>query len=366
MPPLADAIVRAEAFHLGIPSVYGGPPPRGTAQWPILELLLIRLETADGLVGWGEGFGHRACATTKRAFDTLVAPLVLHRTATDIPSLGSELRRALYTYGLDGPVGFALSGLDIALWDLQGQRSEMPIYQLLNPALTTPPVVPAYASLLRYGDADRSGEAVADAVRRGHSSVKLHEATVEAVRVAREAVGPDIGLSLDVNCRWSVEESIDLARRLEPHRLDWIEEPCWPPTAEALAHVAAATKTPIAAGENAGSLAELERLGSTGRLGFLQPSAAKLGGLSGLIAARAMAQRIGTSVATHSAYFGPALAATTHFCAAIGEACEWYDCRLEQSPSGLLPENGELRLSGQPGLGVAIPNDLVSLYTMGP
>ncbi len=361
--PAPDTIVAAEAFHLGIPSVYGGPSPRGVAQWPIIELVLIRIETADGLIGWGEGFGHKACATTKRAFDTLVAPLIITRTSAPIVENSAYLRRALYTYGLDGPIGFALSGLDIALWDLAGQRAGKPVYQLLNPALSSAHV-PAYASLLRYGDADKVGEAVADAVRRGHRAVKLHEATLDTVIAARNAAGSDIELSLDVNCRWTVEESIANAKAMESQHFAWIEEPCWPPTAEALGEVAAASTTPIAAGENAGSLAELERLGRAG-LGYLQPSAAKLGGLSGLLAARDLAQRAGVRIATHSAYFGPALAATAHFNAAIGDACEWYDCRLEASPGGLLPRDGQLALSAAPGLGLNITTELISQYRIG-
>ncbi len=260
--------------------------------------------------------------------------------------------------GWTAPSALPLSGLDIALWDLLGQRRGVPVYRLLNPG-TASQIVPAYASLLRYGDADRVGEAVADAVRRGHRAVKLHEASIEAVAAARAAAGPDIELSLDVNCRWSVDEAIEMAHALERYDLDWIEEPCWPPTAEALARVAASTRTPIAAGENAGSLAELERLGTTGKAGYLQPSAAKLGGLSGLLAARDLAARLGVPMATHSAYFGPALAATAHFCAAFGLPCEWYDCRLEQWPYGLAPETGQLKLSDTPGLGGQIPHDLI-------
>lgn len=358
-----DTIVKAEAIHLGIPSVYGGPPPRGVAQWPIIELVLIRIETSDGLVGWGEGFGHKSCATTKRAFDTLVSSSIIGLRLRGIDEFLAPLRRSLYTYGLDGPIGFALSGLDIALWDIVGQRAGKPVYQLLNPSLTEAKV-PAYASLLRYGDADKVGEAVANAVARGHRAVKLHEATVDTVISARDAAGPDIELSLDVNCRWTVDEAIANAKAMQSQHFSWIEEPCWPPTADALGQVAAASTTPIAAGENAGSLAELERLGRAG-LTYLQPSAAKLGGISGLVAAHDLAKRLDVKIATHSAYFGPALSATAHFNASIGDACEWYDCRLEASPSGLLPVDGTLILSGAPGLGLSISADLINQYRIG-
>ncbi|GGA66847.1 enolase [Nitratireductor aestuarii] len=353
-------IASAAAFHLAIPSVYGGPQPRD-AQWPFINLVLVKVETAGGIVGWGEAFGHNASATSKAAFDTMVAPLVIGTDASDIAGLGAKLRRMMFTYGLEGPLGFALSGLDIALWDIRGKAEGKPVHQLLEPS-SQPGSVPAYASLLRYGDPGMAGEAVADAVARGHGAVKLHEATVEAVAAAREAVGPDLPLTLDVNCRWSVEESIANARALRAHNLDWLEEPCWPAQPEHLARIARETGVPMAAGENAGSLAGLKQLASVGKVAYIQPSAAKIGGLSGLLEAKRIAERNRVRLATHSAYFGPALAATLQFCAANHSECEWYDCRLEAWPAGIAPSDGMLEVPNTPGLGVVIDEALIRTY----
>lgn len=354
-------IASVEAFHLAIPSVYGGPQPKAAAQWPFINMVTVRVETRGGLVGWGEAFGHNVAATSKAALETLVAPLAVGAEATDIAGLGTKLRRALFTYGLDGPIGFALSGLDIALWDIRGQAQGQPVHRLLNPA-SEATEVSAYASLLRYGDAGMAGEAAAHAVARGHRAVKLHEADVQSVISARAAVGPDVPLTLDVNCRWSVDESIGNAKRLKEQNLDWIEEPCWPPEPEQLARIGAESGVPMAAGENAGSLAGLERIATVGRAAYIQPSAAKIGGISGLLAAREIAARHGTKLATHSAYFGPALAATLHFCAANGLDCEWYDCRLEAWPAGLSPEGGALAVPPEAGLGIAVDDGLIKNY----
>lgn len=362
---MSDPIAQVESFHLAIPSVYGGPPPRGTPQWPLIELVLVRVETKGGFVGWGEAFGHRISATTHAAMESLVAPLCIGLDGTSIEGTAATLGRALYMYGLDGPISFALSGINIALWDIAGQRSGRPVAQLLAPGTVTRSV-DAYASLLRYGDADLVAEAAADAVRRGHRAVKLHEATLEATAAARSAIGKQIDLTLDVNCRWSVDEAIATAKRLGPLALDWLEEPCWPNDAESLARVAAASSVPVAAGENAGTLAELGRIASIGRATVIQPSAAKIGGISGLVAAQSLAARLGAKVATHSAYFGPALAATVQFCAAFGLDCEWYDCRLETSPSDFVPEDGRFVLTEAAGLGVRIDPDLIKTYRVAP
>src|SRR5690349_6198400 len=124
------SIVKVEAFHIAIPSVYGGPAPRGAAQWPKLHMLLVRVTTDDGLVGWGEAFGHNACATTKVAIETLVAPLCLRADAADIDGLGAHLRRALHVYGIGSAVLYALSGIDIALWDIRAKRDGKAMHQL--------------------------------------------------------------------------------------------------------------------------------------------------------------------------------------------------------------------------------------------
>lgn len=354
-------IASAESFHLAIPSVYGGPQPRQGAQWPFINLVLIRIETAGGQVGWGEAFGHNVSATSKAAFDSMVAPLIVGADAADIAGLFLKLRRALFTYGLKGPIGYALSGLDIALWDIRGKAEGKPVHQLLNPA-SEAMSVSAYASLLRYGDPAMAGEAAADAVARGHRAVKLHEATVEAVAAARDAIGRDLPLTLDVNCRWSVDEAIDSARRLREYELDWLEEPCWPPRPEHLAQIATETGVPLAAGENAGSLRGLEQIALIGKASYIQPSAAKIGGISALLEARRIAEQRQVRLATHSAYFGPALAATLHFCAAHGLECEWYDCRLEAWPAGISPVQGMLAVPSAPGLGITIDDALIHSY----
>lgn len=355
-------IARVEAIHLAIPSRYGGPAPQGAAQWPQVQMLLVRVETDTGVAGWGESFGHMACATTKVALETLVAPLCVGADAGDIEGLSERVNRALHAYGPGGAVAFALSGVDIALWDIRGKAEGLPVHRLLG-SKSPLESVPAYASLLRYGDADLVGAAVADAVARGHRQVKLHEATSEAVAAARKSAGPAIGLMLDVNCRWSGDEAVMMAHRLKPYALDWIEEPCWPLDPMVMKRMTRESGIAMAAGENASSLADLDRLAESG-VEFIQPSAAKIGGLTGMVRAAAQAAKREARLAPHSAYFGPGLAATIHFCAAEQLSCEWYDCRLEANPCGLAPENGSLRVPQGAGLGIEIDPAVVAEYRL--
>lgn len=270
----AGKIANIETFHLSIPAQYGGPKPLGDGQWPFLEMLVVRIETDTGLIGWGEAFGHKACATTKLALETLVIPHCIGADAGDIGGLNSKLHKALHVYGLGGVVSYALSGIDIAMWDIRGQAFDLSLYKLLGGENKK---ISAYASLLRYGDPDLVGLAAADAVARGHGQVKLHEASLEAVKAARAAVGPNIGLMLDVNCRWSHEQSLQMANDLIQFDLKWIEEPCWPPKAETYRLMAQQSGAKIAAGENAASIDDLAVLCMSGAIVYLQPSAALVG-----------------------------------------------------------------------------------------
>jgi D-galactarolactone cycloisomerase len=89
--------------------------------------------------------------------------------------------------------------------------------------------MPAYASLLRYGNADIVRQNSAKAVARGYASVKLHEIGAAEITAAREAISPDTVLTVDASCAWTLPQASDMAKRLRPCNLTWLEEPLWPP-----------------------------------------------------------------------------------------------------------------------------------------
>jgi L-alanine-DL-glutamate epimerase-like enolase superfamily enzyme len=108
---------------------------------------------------------------------------------------------------------------------------------------------------MRYDSPKDVAGACKGFVSQGFTMLKLHQTDVASVRAAREAVGLDVELMLDVNCPWTPAEAIAMARQLEPYRLLWFEEPVWPPEDyTGLAEVARATATPIALGENESTL----------------------------------------------------------------------------------------------------------------
>src|ERR1700747_2137390 len=145
-------ISAVETTVVRMPMRIDGPAPKmGDVPRTSMEILLVRVDTDEGITGWGEAFGHRAIPTTRTAIDVLIAPLCIGRDPAAIGELSLEIQRALHGGGRNGPVIYGLSGVDIALWDIAGKVAGLPLYRLLGGG--TRADLPAYARLLRYGAA---------------------------------------------------------------------------------------------------------------------------------------------------------------------------------------------------------------------
>lgn len=330
-------------------------PKQGGAARTSMETLLVRVDTDEGVSGWGEGFGHRIFTATKAALDTFIGPMCVGRDATAISSLVEELQRNLGGVGRNGPAMYALSAIDIALWDIAGKLAGLPLYRLLGGSPRAE--LPAYASLLRYGDPAAVVHYTQRALKRGYRQIKLHEITVPAIKAGRDAAGEDIAIMADCNCPWSVRAAIDMARALRPLNLKWLEEPVWPPEDHAgLARVQAEGGIPTAAGENA-MLPEFKSLFEAGALTYAQPSVTKVGGVTQMRKVMALAEAFGIEVVPHSAYFGPGLLASIHCIAAMPTQgiVERYDADFEVNPlhDAISPgQNGCIAVPQGAGLGI--------------
>ena len=208
-------ITAVESCVVSLPYDMGGPWPSFAGKpWTHLEILLVKVETDEGLVGWGEAFGHAAISATKAALDTIVAPLVIGRDAEDIDRLSRDILHAVHLLGRNGPFVFAYSGIEIALWDIRGKKAGQPLHRLLG-SKGERAELSAYASLLRYGDLALVAKNTSAARARGYHHIKLHEVTREAVLAAKNAPGvSDASIMLDVNCAWPVLDAVKMADAL--------------------------------------------------------------------------------------------------------------------------------------------------------
>ena len=349
--------VEATALKIPFGDFYDGPrtAPRG---WTHFETVLVRVESTDGAIGWGESFAYGCARPVLCAVTDMVAPLVVGRTVEDIPALNRELQRRLHIQGRYGITIFAISGLDIALWDLAAKRAAKSLADHLGG--TRWENLPAYASLVRYGEPG-VGEAVAGrAAAEGYTAIKLHEPDYDCVAAGRRAVGASIDLMTDVNCAWSEPEAAAMIQRLQPLDMAWVEEPVFPPDDyEALKRLSA-LGVPLAAGENACTAMEFQRL--TPAVAFPQPSVTKAGGVSEFLAIAALASTAGKTAMPHSPYFGPGYWATLQLAAHLPQAgmVEFLYTRPDAwiGHDIPLPRSGHIAVPTQPGIGFT-PDDAV-------
>jgi L-alanine-DL-glutamate epimerase-like enolase superfamily enzyme len=351
-------ITGIDAIPLAIPLRPMTPP----SAWAdaVRKQIVVRVKTDAGLVGLGEAFAYGAPLGVCSVIAESLAPMLSGQDPTRIEALADLMHRGTMIYGRRGLAMFAISGVEIALWDLLGKLRGAPVYELLGGA--TRPRLPVYASLMRYNSPEDVAQACRQYAAQGFTMLKLHQTDVASVRAAREAVGDAVELMLDTNCPWTPDEAIAMARALEPYRLFWLEEPVWPPEDyRGLARVARATETPIASGENESTLYGFRELIASSAADILQPSITKVGGISEFRKIAALAQSANLPIAPHSFYVGPGLAATLHVAATLGGAMPVeFPTGEHETPflaKPIVARDGHVELPTGPGLGVDINED---------
>jgi L-alanine-DL-glutamate epimerase-like enolase superfamily enzyme len=356
-------ITEARAIPLAIPLRATTPP----SPWApgAGKQILVRLATDDGLIGWGECFAYGAPEAVCKVVDDALGPLVIGQDPTQIESLVDRMQRALMIWGRRGLAMMAVSGVDLALWDLAGKARNVPVYELLGGLCQ--PRARVYASLLRYETPTHVRQAVSGALVLGHTAVKLHQTDVESVAGAREVAGSGVEIMLDTNCPWSVKEAIRVGRRLEAFDLRWLEEPIWPPEDYAgLARVRAALRIPIASGENDATVFGFQELITHGGADIVQPSMTKVGGLLEMKKIAVLAAAANVTLVPHSFYYGPGLAATLHLVAAT-PGIPYVEYPATPLVASLMAEpirfvGGAVTVSDRPGLGADPDPELFARY----
>ncbi len=222
-------ITAIETIVVNMPMKISGPAPLlgGKARTSI-DTLLVRIDTDEGVSGWGEAFGHRIWPATRAAIDTLIGPQCIGRDPTAIGALMNDLQRNLHGVGRNGPAMYALSAIDIALWDIAGKLRR---FAAVPPARRQHAARPAG---LREPAALRRSPRRLHIIPRKRSPAAIGKSrcTKSKRRRSRRRAKRRVSafhLMVDCNCPWTVERAIDMARQLEPYDLHWLEEPVWPP-----------------------------------------------------------------------------------------------------------------------------------------
>lgn len=337
--------------------------------------VLVRLETADGQEGWGELFCQAPPVVYTTLIAELLAPRVLGANPWDREVLWQQLYNATLDCGQRGMVVAALSGLDLALWDLAGRDSGQPVHRLLGGL--SRPVAPAYATGL-YAQPDDAGFTALVAEARRHVAAGFHTIKMKvgfglardaaAVQAVREAIGPDVSLAIDANHAYRPAQAIALGRRLAPLGIAWFEEPVSPDDPKGYADVRARQPIPVAGGELHATRFAFEQLLAHRGVDILQPDLGLCGGLSEARAIADLARLANVACWAHVWGTPVAQSAALHFLGWLPTALaaedlapplvEW-DCtenplrdELAQNPPCV--EGGMVAVPTAPGLGVTI------------
>ncbi len=327
--------------------------PRG---WTHFDTVLLRVEDMNGTVGWGEAFAYNCAEAVAAAVRHMVCPLVVGKEVTDVAAFTLDLQKKLHIWGRYGITMFAISGIDIALWDLAAKQAGVSLAAHLGGRERDS--VPAYASLVGYREMKPLQAVAALAAEDGFADIKLHEPGYDCIEAGRQAVGDRIRLTTDVNCAWTVEEAEAILPKLKALDLFWVEEPIFPPEDYPTLARLGQYGVPLSSGENACTAMEFARLIEA--VTYPQPSVIKVGGVSEFLKVAALAKAAGKTIMPHSPYFGPGYWATLQLCAHLPEA-GLFEFLYVEADGWLgkdipLPKGGQVAIPDAPGIGFE-PNE---------
>lgn len=349
---------------------------------------IVRIRTDDGL----DGFGECMCRLAPNALSEIVAelkPLLVGQNPLDTQYIWDQLYAVMMNRG--HTKGFfieALSGIDIALWDLKGKALGKPVWQLLGGMQN--PRVWAYASSLRFRTMEVTLGTARSYLEQGFRAMKIKigptarspVAEAELVGAIRREVGPDVTLMVDANCGYDLPMAIRVAKALEPFDLLWFEEPLPPDDLESYRALGRSTHISIAAGESEFTRFGQKALLDTGVVRILQPSACRTGGITECerIAALSSAYRVPYAPHTGSSS-AIAMVVALHLSASLSNfliyeymMSDWnkqqpnplrWDLLNEPLPT---PQDGYLDLCStltRPGLGYSLNDEVVRRWQVG-
>ena len=347
------------------------------------DTVIVKVTTAAGVTGYGESYNGRAPLAVAATIDTTLRDLLVGLDACATTEVWARFEsRVLANHGTCAACVCAMSGIDMALWDVRGKALGLPLYRLLGGASRP---VPAYAGGFALGYAAPAAvteEALAQ-IALGYRAVKLRLGDSltndsERARAMRAALPLDVAMLADANCRYSVEDVRAMLPVLSEVGAGWLEEP-FPPYLDRAWRAAgslAAPYLPLAAGENCYTRHEFQRLLDLGCVGVVQPDLSRCGGITEAVRIAALAAGAGLPVCTHGCHTGLNFAASVHFLASIDNA-RYFEAdgstdnplrTVACSPSYALAADGTVLPLEGPGLGVEVDEDFVRAYpiTAGP
>lgn len=368
-------IARVEAFPTSFPVREG--VTLGIGRAVKRDCVIVKVTTEGGLVGWGESHHGRCPGAIGQLINTTLRQLVSGMDATDVVGVWQRIySRQLASHGMGTACALAMSGIDQALWDIRGKAVGWPLYRLLGGASRA---IPAYAGGISLGFQE-PGSLVEEAeklVADGYRAIKLRfgdtvSRDLERLEAVRAGLGEGVGIMVDANTAYAVDDVRRVARALEDADVLWLEEPFPPQDYRSYADANAFGGVELAAGENHYTRFEFSRLIEEGAVRVLQPDLSKTGGITEALRIAAMASAHKLRINPHTSASGINMAASIHLLCAIDNGGYFeadvakenlFRDHLTTRPDRL-DAHGCVRPPEGPGLGVEVDESFLAAHPL--
>ncbi len=319
------------------------------------ELITATVTLADGSSGTGYTYtGGRGGRSVHALIHHDLTPALIGRDGSDVEGLNRFMDEHVHYVGRGGIAAFAISAIDIALWDLRCRAQQLPLWRAAGGAAAT--ARGYHGGIDLAFPVDRLLDNVRGYQERGLSAVKIKvgrpdlDDDVRRVAAVRRAIGPIAPLMVDANYALTVDQAIAAAKRFEAYDLLWFEEPIVPDDFAGYATIAAETGMPLAMGENLHTAYDFAAACRLADLSYLQPDASNCGGITGWLAAAALAERHDIPICSHGMHeLHVSLVASQ-------ENAGWVEVHSfpidDYAVDGLRIEDDRVVAPDQPGIGV--------------
>lgn len=339
------------------------------------DAIVVRVDTDQGLTGYGEAHPGRSPGAVTSIINNTLQPMLVGMDPCDVVGVWARVNRMqLSSHGMGAGAALALSGIDLALWDIRGKAAGMPLYRLLGGSRKR---IPAYAGGISLGfqPPDQLVEEASGYVAAGYRALKLRlgdnpRDDIARVRAVRAALGDEIDILTDANTGWTLADARRIMPALAEARVGWIEEPF---SALDFGSYRASSKlapsVPIAAGENHYTRWDFARLLEDSVVTIFQPDLSKTGGITEGLRIAAMASAFGISVHPHCSATGLNHVASLHLLAALDNAGYFEACVSAYNPlrdmfgrTFAIGADGCVEPSEGPGLGLTVDEKIFAEF----
>ncbi len=360
-------IVAIKAFPTSFPLPKSGGVRLGIGQAVKRDAVMVKITTEDGIVGWGESHHGRAHTAIAKLIETTLSQLIMGMDASDTTGIWAKIYKyQLGSHGMGAGCAMAMSGIDMALWDIRGKAVGWPLYKLLGGSNRP---VPAYAGGVALGY-QPTAELVAEAaphLEAGYKAVKLRigdtvKDDIARMQAVRQAFGDDLAILTDANTGYRIEDVRRVMPAMDELQIGWLEEPFPAHDHHAYAQASTYGHTPLAAGENHFTRFEFTRVLEDRVITIWQPDLSKCGGITETMRIAAMASGYKIPINPHSSMTGVNQAASIHLLAAI-ENAGYFEADVSRankfrdelgSEPWRIGKDGCVRPLEAPGIGVEI------------